>query len=114
MSKKFGTGIALDEEFDLSLDQTGDIATTTGTDELEKDLALNTAIELNEYIGSPPTATTKSDITRDTRITLLEDERVLSVDPETIDVTIENRETIIVDVNVVTKDEDNINLVFTV
>lgn len=53
MVQELGSGIALDEEWDFSINATGDLEATQGVDELEKDLAFFTATELQERIGRP-------------------------------------------------------------
>lgn len=50
--ERFGSGIALDRQWDLVLDGTGDLAATFGVNELEKDIAFNVATRVTEEIGS--------------------------------------------------------------
>lgn len=43
MSSDYGSGLDLDENFDLEVDSTGDLAYTEGSDELTKDLSVRVA-----------------------------------------------------------------------
>lgn len=76
---ELGAGIALDEDFDLIIDSTGDIDETRGSAELQKDVAFNLVLELQDILGRPVTkevlALTKS-VTNDV---LVEDPRVNNV-----------------------------------
>lgn len=59
----FGSGLHLNSTedtgyvWDLDVDETGDIRTVSGMDELQKDLAFTAAIELEEYRGEPTNPT---------------------------------------------------------
>lgn len=48
---EFGAGPDLNENWDFEVNSTGDIATTIGVDELEKDIAFNVARRLDGEIG---------------------------------------------------------------
>lgn len=58
----FGAGIHLDEQLDFSVDSTGDLDGESGIDELQKDLAYNMILNLQEFLGSPPTSTLEAQI----------------------------------------------------
>lgn len=49
---QFGAGQALDENLDFKLDSTGDIDHTNGVKELEKDLAFQNKIALEDVVGA--------------------------------------------------------------
>lgn len=51
MSDNLGSGIKLTDDWDLDVDTTGDLATVSGQDELEKDLAMVTAIYFDNNLG---------------------------------------------------------------
>jgi len=81
-----GAGQALDESFDFSIDVTGDISASRGSDELEKDIAFNTALFLEPLTGDILTNKLKSDIA-ETVISVAEaDDRVRAVSPESISI----------------------------
>lgn len=48
----FGSGIKLTETWDLEIDNTGDIASSSGTEELQKDIAVVMATVMNRQIGT--------------------------------------------------------------
>jgi len=62
MADEFGSGIFLDDQFDFSVNSTGDLKTRSGLDELQKDLAFNMVINLNQYRGQPPTGNLKEKV----------------------------------------------------
>lgn len=104
MTTEYGGGIFLTSELDFELNETGDIRTVRGIDELEKDIAFQTIQALDEFIGRPKTRRTKSIIeTRIKRIIQLEprvDERTSEISlrypetkPNTIEVTVSVRTT---------------------
>lgn len=49
--ENLGGGIALNEDYDLTIDKNGDIKTVTGVEEVKKDLAYNTAEALQDILG---------------------------------------------------------------
>jgi hypothetical protein len=51
-----GSGVGLDESFDFEVGSTGDLKSTEGVEELEKDLAFQMVLGLDEFIGRRPTA----------------------------------------------------------
>lgn len=54
MNDTFGSGIHLDSQFDFSVDPSGDLQAERGLDELQKDLAFQMVINLNKFLGKPP------------------------------------------------------------
>jgi hypothetical protein len=53
--QNIGGGIALNKDFDLMIDDTGDIKTITGVDEVKKDISYNITENLQEILGKPKT-----------------------------------------------------------
>lgn len=74
------SGIGLDENFDLVIDNSGDVASFTKLDELKKDLsgALTAYID-QQAIGSLLDNNKVAEIESDVRTYLEQDERVVSV-----------------------------------
>lgn len=113
MSENLGAGFYLDQSFDLSVDETGDMKSASGISELEKDLSLQMAFQLREYLGTPPSENIKSKVASDA-ITLAElDTRVDSV--ESIDVNYnDDHTTIMLEMSVRTNTNDEYRLVIEV
>lgn len=80
MTEEFGSGIALDEHLDFSIDNTGDLDTVSGAEELEKDLAINMMHNLQQYIGQPRTNRLDSKVLGTAKNVALADVRVDDVD----------------------------------
>lgn len=83
-----GSGIKLSEEkqiddqtvnWDLVIDNTGDISAEFGVDELAKDLAFQTASQLDAYLGAPLDETFKGRIRVKAKNIILQDPRIDSV-----------------------------------
>lgn len=72
----FGAGIKLTRNWDLEIDNTGDIATVFGIDEFEKDVAYISAKTLHEYVGEPVSILTEKEIEQALIRVLREDERI--------------------------------------
>jgi hypothetical protein len=53
----FGSGPSLDENFDLQVGSSGDVAVSSGIEELHKDLSLQLTVGMQEFLGSTPTST---------------------------------------------------------
>lgn len=53
----FGSGVALDENFDLRVDQTGDLKTVSDKAEIRKDIAVTiaSALQTGRGVTTPPT-----------------------------------------------------------
>lgn len=79
MVDEFGSSASLDESLDFSVDNTGDIATDDGTDELEKDLAVQMILGLQQYIGQPPSSNLNAQVFRTASDIATADTRVSSV-----------------------------------
>lgn len=80
MTDPFGSGIHLDEQFDFSVDPTGDLQTDNGVDELQKDLAFQMVISLTKYIGQPPSGNLKAKVAGTAKRVAEVDSRVKFVD----------------------------------
>lgn len=110
-----GSGIKLTSDWDLEVDNTGDIATVSGQKEIEKDLAMLLSIQLEKKVGQSidPTQTANSlkQIELLVHRTLLADARVPSV--ETVDARLTEDETdsITIEVEVTADDGHNYDLV---
>jgi hypothetical protein len=57
-----GTGLSLDQNFDLVISSVGDLEKEDGLDELEKDLAMQVAYTLRNAIGQPDSTELSSQI----------------------------------------------------
>jgi hypothetical protein len=57
----FGSGPSLDENFDLEVGSTGDVAVSSGIEELHKDLSLQLSVGLQEFVGATPTPTIEAE-----------------------------------------------------
>lgn len=90
MSEEFGSGIALDEQFDLSVGATGDLETVSGVEELQKDLSFQLTQELQEYLGSPSSSSLVAQVSNTTKNVLNADSRIDSVNSESISVSIDS------------------------
>jgi hypothetical protein len=62
MSEAFGAGIALDEDFDFSVNETGDLKTVSGRAELEKDLSFQLSFFLRRHIGELVSENLKAEV----------------------------------------------------
>lgn len=83
MTEELGRGPYLDELLDFEVDPTGDIrATPDGSEELQKDLAFQMIIALDDTEGLPATANTRAKIKSRARAVALSDVRIDSVDIE--------------------------------
>lgn len=92
--ERLGAGINLDRAYDFSIDSTGDIQSVSGAEELNKDLAFQLSIALDEFRGKPVTNELKSEIKSVTKNTILSDVRVRSVDSESIQIERSSRDSI--------------------
>lgn len=82
----FGSGVSLDSSFDFVVGANGDLETEDGINELQKDLAFQIAITLDQYLGRPPTKNTRAQALDAAAKVVLADPRVDSVDKEQSDV----------------------------
>lgn len=81
----FGAGPKLTQDLDFEITNTGDIETVSGVRELEKDLSLQSIIELENVGGMRSTPQNKARIRSRVRNILSRDPRVLAV--PTVNVT---------------------------
>lgn len=110
-----GTGIYLDPSLDFEVDSSGDISSiNSGIQELQKDLALQSKIGLNEFLGETPDENVNQSIKDEIENRFLADPRVDSVAKESIQIEWkEDRKSLNVDVpiKIVTvneQDEQNV------
>lgn len=82
--ENLGAGQYLDEDLDFEVGPTGDIRTTSGVEELQKDLAFQMIISLSQFLGEPPTPETESEIKRMAYRVAFADLRVTGVDRNNI------------------------------
>lgn len=75
----FGSGIELDQDLDLVVSPSGDIATVEGVDELKKDLSYRLIYVLDGRGGQVFTADAKKRLKARIRGVLLDDDRVTDV-----------------------------------
>jgi hypothetical protein len=83
---ELGAGPALDRSLDFTIDSTGDIDAVSGNAELQKDVAFQLQILLQEYLGQPLSTDVQTDIQATTANVLNSDNRVQSVDERSIQV----------------------------
>jgi len=111
--KSLGGGIALSPDFGLIIDDTGDVATVQGEDELAKDTAYKTYIDLYGKIGKLNTPNTRENIRLDIREIVREDPRLKNRPQELILGEDENESSrIIIRLTVVAQIGKEINLVY--
>lgn len=95
MTEEFGSGIHIhgnargDEyEWDFDINESGDLRTVSGADELQKDLSFRSAINLDDVFGGPITPTKMNRVRSKIRQTM-EDEprisRIVSLDVSRVD-----------------------------
>lgn len=87
MSERFGSGIHLDEQLDFSVDPSGDLQAERGLDELQKDLAFQMIVNLQEFIGQPPSNNISAKVIGVASSIAVSDSRVSSVDKDNSSVT---------------------------
>lgn len=100
---EYGGGIFLTKDWDFEVNNTGDIRTISGLDELEKDVAFQLASNLDQFIGSRITNEQANDIAIETQQQLSADPRIAAVldltvqfpdgDPDTVEVIATVRDT---------------------
>jgi hypothetical protein len=76
---EYGAGIKLTQNFDFDISPTGDIESTDGVAELEKDLAFQLTRVLNDEVGEVIGPGSASQLERLTRVALNQDARVSEV-----------------------------------
>lgn len=92
--ENLGSGLYLDQNLDFDPNTTGDLRTVSGSEELQKDLAFQLLITLDEFIGPPLTPGTRADIKSRTVDTITSDSRVDSLDRGSLQVQKPNRNSI--------------------
>lgn len=114
MATDFGSGIHLDELFDFSVDPAGDIQADRGLNELQKDLAFQMVINLDQYRGQPPSGNLGAKVLATARRVAESDARIDSIDEEASTVSFsDDREEITLKMIVQTRDGEQ-ELVFEV
>lgn len=81
-----GSGPSLDEDLDFEIDETGDIRSSSGMEELQKDLSFQMMIALSQFIGENPTPELNVEVRRKVYRVAVSDERISSVDRKKINV----------------------------
>lgn len=109
----FGSGIKLDQDFDMVIDGTGDIGFERGLDELQKDFAFNTARNLHRRIGTPLSKTEKEITKVKVARILQQDQRVQSVDSVSI-IDPDDDDEIVLEVSITVDDDSTYDLVIPV
>lgn len=104
----YGSGIKLDEDWDLIVDDTGDIASSSDFNELEKDIAYALANRLENEGGLLTNPTGRAQVKSTTLEILRREPRIARV----IDVVVENSEDesnrVIVTADIIAVAEDNV------
>jgi hypothetical protein len=80
MSANFGSGPALNQDFDFVIDSTGDLENRSGVEELGKDLAMQMVLNLETYLGESPTNLVKRKVELTATRVAVADTRVRNVD----------------------------------
>jgi len=88
---ELGEGLSLDGDFDLQLNAVGDLDKSDGLDELEKDLAMQTAYTLRNIIGQPDSPELSAEIKSLTRRVIEADDRVDEVLRNSIEIRRQER-----------------------
>lgn len=109
--ENLGSGLYLDQTLDFDPSTTGDLRTVSGSEELQKDLAFQLLIVLDEFIGPPLTPGTRAEIKSLTIDTITSDSRVDSIDRGSMVVSKPTPESIRVKVFVIAEGEQQ-ELVF--
>jgi len=99
---ELGSGIALDQNFDFDVDETGDLRVAEGADELSKDISFALVSALEGLIGAPKTPEIKRKIRDRSRRVALADDRVQAASADSISVSETSRDTFRVSMSVVT------------
>lgn len=114
MADEFGSGIFLDEQFDFSVGSTGDLENTSGIDELQKDLAFKMVLNLEQFLGQPPSGNLTAKVADVASRVAIADVRVDSVVEDSIDIQFsETRDELTVKLAVRTGEGEQ-NLIFDV
>lgn len=103
----YGSGISLDEDWDLEISQTGDIKATHDSDEFRKDLAYMTARRLEIELGQPLSSRSRAIIESIVRDILERDPRVRSIKQVTVE-DIEGGDGVTIGTRIVAYEESNV------
>lgn len=114
MSEEYGAGVALDRSLDFVVDHTGDIKSSFGLDELEKDLAFQMQRYLSDYLGQPVTNNLRSQVRADVSAIAAADNRIESALKEDVSVEWNERRRKIEISMIVTANDEEQRLVFEV
>lgn len=112
VEQNLGSGLYLDEDLDLTVDELGDIETSFGIEELQKDLSFQLIFVLDPYIGQPLTTDVVSQVRSKTVDTVTADTRVDSVDRGSMTVRKPDPESITIQLNIFADGSEE-ELVFT-
>jgi hypothetical protein len=110
--REFGSGINIDSSFDFSINQNGDLEKVDGVEELNKDLAIQLSIALDEFRGQPLDNELKAEVKQQTIDTISADVRVQTVRSGRFQVDKPTRDTLAVKVPYITQNTEQ-ELVFT-
>lgn len=102
MVEVLGSGIALDEQLDFSVNSSGDLKSVSGSSELEKDLAFQMIISLSKYVGQPPSGNLNEKVAGTASRVARADRRVNSVTDSNVTYSRDRRE-ITVEMTVTTR-----------
>lgn len=108
-----GSGLYLDTSLDFDPNGIGDLRTVDGSDELQKDLAFQLLITLQEFVGPPLTPAVRADIKDLTIDTITSDTRVDDIDRGSLRVEKPDKNTIRLQA-IVTANGTKQELVFTI
>ncbi len=108
----FGSGPFLTEDFDFEVTTTGDIRISKGVKELEKDIAFQNVIELQNVAGSRKTPQIRARLRSRVQAILLQDPRISSVNSIEI-IFVDGNETAKIVTSVIADDSEQ-ELVFEV
>jgi hypothetical protein len=116
MSDEFGAGIALDEDLDFTISGTGDLGTTDGLDELEKDLSFQLTFSLRQHLGERRGENLKAEVKNTAKQVVELDSRVREFNESRSTVTFPDRgtESIKITIPIITEDNDSYEFVFEV
>lgn len=100
----FGSGIKLDEDWDLVVDSTGDLDHTVDSAELQKDLAFVSAQELEAFYGGPINETTRGRIRLKLTDVFTDDPRISEVTSLSVQDTEDITDEITIEVTLIADD----------
>jgi len=118
MSENLGAGIKLANNWDLTVDSTGDLATVSGRKELQKDIAVLTAIQLSEKLGGQIGHRNESNVIKSIELVvrrlLTQDSRIQEILSVTVQPEPDLTDTVIVEANITVNETQNYDLIFEV